>query len=130
MGHLLPEELKSFDAQLRLKRQTVLDAIRQRLHQPDAGGEMALANQYAAVREQAEADLMTDTDIGQLLIEVADLEATDEALARIAAGTYGSCSGCGGVIAARRLRAQPAAKMCLACQETFEKHRHVPMGKR
>nr|WP_308605865.1 TraR/DksA family transcriptional regulator [Massilia sp. DJPM01] len=87
---------------------------------------MALANPYADVREQAEADLLADTDIGQLRLELDDLQAIDEALARVAAGSYGTCTGCGGRIAVRRLRAQPAARMCLSCQEAFEQHRQTP----
>lgn len=126
MPHLTTDDLTHFDAQLRLRRQAVLGAIRVRLHQGEDSGEMALANQYAAVREQAEADLLADTDIGQLQIELADLQAIDEALARIGAGIYGACCSCGGRIAARRLRAQPAARMCLSCQERFEHLRQAP----
>ncbi|MDQ1831627.1 TraR/DksA family transcriptional regulator [Massilia scottii] len=126
MPHLSHDDIKQFDLQLRLGRQTLLGAIRNRLHQGDGPGEMALANPYADVREQAEADLLADTDIGQLQRELADLQAIDEALARLSAGSYGTCTGCGGRIAVRRLRAQPAARMCLSCQENFEQHRQAP----
>ncbi len=37
------------------------------------------------------------------------------ALARIAAGTYGTCTGCGATIARARLEAQPTAAHCIAC---------------
>lgn len=126
MPQLSTDDIKQFDAQLRLRRQALLDAIRNRLHRADGTGEMALANQYADVREQAEADLLADTDISQLQLELADLQAIDEALARVSAGSYGTCSSCGERIAMRRLRAQPAARMCLSCQETYEQHRQAP----
>lgn len=126
MPHLSTDDIKQFDAQLRLQRQALLGAIRNRLHQADGSGEMALANQYADVREQAEADLLADTDIGQLQLELADLQAVDDALARVSAGSYGTCASCGGRIAMRRLLAQPAARMCLSCQETFEQRRQAP----
>lgn len=126
MPHLSPDDIKQLDLQLRLRRQALLGAIRNRLHQGDGAGEMALANPYADVREQAEADLLADTDIGQLQLELADLHIVDEALARVSAGVYGVCTSCGGRIALRRLRAQPAARMCLSCQETFEQHRQAP----
>ena len=126
MPHLSTDDVKHFDAQLRLGRQSLLGAIRVRLHQDGGGGEMALANQYAAVREQAEADLLADTDIAQLEIELADLQAIDEALARVSAGSYGTCCRCGGRIATRRLRAQPAARLCLSCQERLEHDRQAP----
>ncbi len=126
MPNLSSDDIDQCAAQLRLQRQAVLGAIRRRLHQAEAPDELALANQYQAVREQAEADVLADTDIGQLQLELADLQDIDAALAHIAAGSYGLCSGCGLCIALRRLRAQPAARMCLACQERFEQHRQAP----
>ena len=53
------------------------------------------------------------------------LHAFDTALARIEAGTYGACIGCGGEIGTRRLVAFPWATLCLACQAKQEKQRKV-----
>ncbi|GIF37241.1 TraR/DksA family transcriptional regulator [Actinoplanes xinjiangensis] len=39
----------------------------------------------------------------------------DEALARMDAGTYGVCDGCGQGIAEQRLLARPFARTCLTC---------------
>src|SRR4051812_18490651 len=39
----------------------------------------------------------------------------DEALARLAAGTYGSCESCGRPIGPERLAARPSARTCIAC---------------
>jgi RNA polymerase-binding transcription factor DksA len=41
----------------------------------------------------------------------------ETALARLQAGTYGTCADCSGNISAPRLRALPTALMCRACQE-------------
>jgi len=123
VNHFSTDDIKQFADQLQRQRQAVLEAIRQRLHRADAPDELALFNYYTDVREQSEADLLTDTDIGQLQIELADLRDIDEALARIGAGTYGICIHCGASITARRLRAHPAARMCLGCQEILEQHR-------
>ncbi len=50
---------------------------------------------------------------------VADLKGVidqiDEALARIAAGTYGRCTGCGTDIPEERLELRPFASSCVAC---------------
>lgn len=43
------------------------------------------------------------------------LEELDAALARVAAGTYGSCERCGRSIPTERLRARPATTSCIAC---------------
>jgi DnaK suppressor protein len=39
----------------------------------------------------------------------------DAALERLAAGSYGTCTDCGAVIAAERLAARPAAATCISC---------------
>jgi DnaK suppressor protein len=47
----------------------------------------------------------------------ADLEALDEAAARLAAGTYGTCTRCGNPIAPERLEALPTATRCIKCAD-------------
>lgn len=39
----------------------------------------------------------------------------DEALEKIESGSYGKCENCNGDISIERLRAYPAAKMCINC---------------
>jgi len=39
----------------------------------------------------------------------------DAALARFAAGTYGTCEQCGATIPVERLEAQPATRTCVVC---------------
>lgn len=46
---------------------------------------------------------------------LAELRAIDAALARVAAGTFGTCVNCGDPIAAERLDAVPHAPRCQAC---------------
>jgi len=49
-----------------------------------------------------------------------ELEAVDDALDRIRAGTYGKCSRCGKAIKTERLEAIPFATLCVGCQRTEE----------
>ncbi len=44
-----------------------------------------------------------------------ELAEIDEALHRIASGTYGSCQACGGAIGRQRLRALPEIRLCVKC---------------
>lgn len=44
----------------------------------------------------------------------------EEALARIDAGTFGTCETCGGEISAERLRARPVTTLCIACKTVAE----------
>ena len=45
----------------------------------------------------------------------ARLAEVDAALARLDAGDYGTCVGCGGPVGEERLEARPAAARCIAC---------------
>ena len=44
-----------------------------------------------------------------------NLHAVEDALAKLEAGTYGSCEDCGASIALPRLEAVPAARFCITC---------------
>lgn len=57
----------------------------------------------------------------QIERDVAELRAIDAALARLEDGTYATCTRCGGDVGKARLRANPAAERCIACQTAFEK---------
>jgi RNA polymerase-binding transcription factor DksA len=59
--------------------------------------------------ERAQAQALLD----QAVAALADLDA---ALARRAAGTYGTCIACGQPIAPERLEARPGASRCIACE--------------
>ena len=43
------------------------------------------------------------------------LSEIDAALARLDAGSYGTCERCGGAIADARLAARPEARLCIGC---------------
>ncbi|MFI7345978.1 TraR/DksA C4-type zinc finger protein [Streptomyces sp. NPDC049936] len=44
------------------------------------------------------------------------LKEIDEAFARVEAGTYGSCTGCGRPVAEERLEILPYTRYCVACR--------------
>jgi RNA polymerase-binding transcription factor len=48
------------------------------------------------------------------------LDEVAAALGRLGSGAYGICGSCGKAIPLPRLRAMPAARFCLACQEAEE----------
>ena len=73
-------------------------------HQPGAPGEDVNTELATAVLSRLE---------GQ---EKHELDEIDAAQARIAAGTFGVCEGCGKPIPLARLRAMPTARSCVPCQ--------------
>jgi DnaK suppressor protein len=49
-----------------------------------------------------------------------ELDEIEDALTRLENGTFGICQNCDGAIPLARLRAMPAARHCLDCQEKLE----------
>ncbi len=74
---------------------------------------------------QSRAQIRTErqTEFAMNEHETAELGDIDAALERIQAGTYGTCTDCGAVIAPARLNAYPTAKRCIDCQALVEHHR-------
>jgi RNA polymerase-binding protein DksA len=52
--------------------------------------------------------------------ELQEIRQIQEALRRIADGTYGTCANCGEAIAPKRLEALPTAVTCIACASKGE----------
>lgn len=73
-------------------------------HQPGAPGEDVSTELATAVLSRLE---------GQ---EKHELDEIDAAQARLAAGTFGVCEGCGTPIPLTRLRALPTVRHCVPCQ--------------
>jgi len=85
--------------------------------QSEASGENVyrdhMADQGSATFER-ELDMTFEENERDLLEEVRT------ALARIDAGTYGTCARCGAEIPAARLEAVPTASLCITCKEAEE----------
>jgi DnaK suppressor protein len=64
--------------------------------------------------ERAQAQALLDQAVAQV-------DRIDAALARMAAGTYGRCTDCGGPIGEERLRARPATARCIRCERAYRR---------
>ena len=89
-------------------------------------GKIGRAEAAAEAREHqsddwAQADAERDLAFALEERESAELVSIDEALKRIADGSYGLCVDCGASIATARLHASPTALRCVGCQEKAEK---------
>src|SRR3990167_18959 len=110
----------TYATQLQQMRTEVLAQLR-----AQRGGKVGRAESAAEARESASDDRATaetERDLAFALEEreSAELVAIDDALKRIADGSYGLCIDCGVAIAAARLHANPTALRCVACQEKAE----------
>lgn len=79
-----------------------------------------LAGAITDAGEESVAHLLVDVNLAEITRDVEELRGLEAALARIGAGTYGSCDECGAEIDARRLTIMPAAARCVACQTKLE----------
>lgn len=82
---------------------------------PDAGDESLAA-------------LIQDLDQADLGRDLEELRGIERARARIADGSYGTCTDCGMDIEYERLRVNPSASRCIHCQRLFEKDNGRPGG--
>lgn len=73
--------------------------------------------------DQPEYRTAQSVSLGKMRHLTEALRTVEAAISRAAAGAYGLCSDCGKRIPAARLRANPAATRCVACQERAEKRR-------
>jgi DnaK suppressor protein len=110
----------TFTQQLQQMRSDVLAQLR-----AQRGGKIGRAEAAADARANESDDWATADAERYLAIaleerESAELIAIDEALKRIADGSYGLCTDCGTNIATARLHASPTALRCVGCQEKTE----------
>jgi len=85
----------------------------------DAGG----MNTGGDFGDQAFASSESSLDFAEAGRDLDELRAIDSALRAIADGTYGMCASCGEEIDAQRLKVQPLAVRCVACQQLAERKR-------
>ena len=100
-------------------------SLREEIHASDASALDQVLDTEAAHdvtdRKDAAGRLQaTDLQAAEVQRDVAELSQVEAALQRLHAGTYGDCIDCGNVIAPARLRVQPAALRCAACQVAAE----------
>jgi RNA polymerase-binding transcription factor len=79
-----------------------------------APGQMTYGSQAAAATQVFE----QQRDLALRDRAIQQLELVEAALARIEAGTFGTCTNCGKPIAPERLEALPWAAWCIDCQRT------------
>jgi len=116
-----------FSALLQAQRKQLLGELRARIAASGEG--LGFANQSKITDDDALADAAAEMDVSMVMRESRVLQTIEAALARIADGSYGICTDCGGEIGRARLKAYPTAERCLPCQEKEEHLRgqvHTP----
>jgi DnaK suppressor protein len=103
------------------RRDALTDEIRRDLERARAEPYAAVAGATPDSGDEAAADLIADVGEAEVTRDLGELRGLEGALKRLTDGTYGLCADCGEEIPFARLRAQPYAVRCLACQERRER---------
>jgi len=120
---LTAEQIDELRGAMRQRRELLRDEVLSQLQQLDEGPMTELAGQVHDSGEESIADLLADLSIKGLEQANKEIILIENALLRIARGTYGYCVDCEDEIAVERLKANPAAERCVPCQEKFEDNR-------
>ena len=83
----------------------------------------AIAGQVHDAGDESIAELVTSLSVTIIENETREIRDIEAALGRVQDNSYGICIDCAKPIAPQRLRANPAAKRCIACQERHEDRR-------
>jgi DnaK suppressor protein len=108
-------DYRSLRDQLTSTRKALSERIEQR--RAEIAVENVPDDEGARAVERASRDFAAS----RMELEMATLAEVESSLRRIAAGKYGVCSTCGGVISAARLEALPWTRICVACASGCEK---------
>jgi RNA polymerase-binding transcription factor DksA len=116
-------------------RHRILDRRRQLAAELRSDASRARDEQYGELAgathdtgDESVADLLADLGQAELNRDLAELRDLELARLRLAGGSYGICTDCGAQIGYERLRANPAAVRCVACQRVHEKTYATPGG--
>lgn len=121
MQGLSADQLANLKNALQERRSQLQDEIREQLIRSDEAHYADLAERVHDVAEESVADLLADFSIAIIDRQLRELKEVEEALKRIAMGSYGECVDCGEEIGYQRLNVYPTAKRCVSCQEHYEK---------
>ena len=122
---LTASQRSELDAALRARQRELRADVAAKLKTQDDPRLVGLRNRMEDTDDWAAADAMAAHDIALVSRDLAELANVEQALARVADGSYGECVDCAAPIPFARLAAYPAARRCVACQETAERRERV-----
>ena len=102
------------------RRRAIMDGVLQGIRQASEDSSLARAGDVRDTGDEGEAMLQDAVRFTLITMKTELASRIDEALARLAEGSYGACDDCGEDIAESRLRAMPFAVRCRRCEESRE----------
>ena len=118
---LTPEQTQELQRTVEQRRAALLAEVSRDLGRFREDRLNDLAGPVGDPGDESVAILIAELDQADTTRDISELRMLDAARKRMADGSYGLCSNCGQEIGYARLRANPAAERCIACQTQFEK---------
>lgn len=116
MSVLTKKELQTLEKRLQEEYQRLLEEVRDELERSGEQQYVELAGRVTDPGDESVADMLADLNAAMIDRHVRELRELEAAKTRLAQGTYGVCVDCGAPVGYERLKANPAAARCLACQ--------------
>lgn len=123
---LTHEQFGELEGILRQRLREVRDRVAEELRRSDNEHYIELAERVHDSGEQSVADLLADVNLLVIDQHIQEIREINAALGRISDEIYGVCVDCGTDINYERLKVQPTAKRCHACQVRHEQSHVQP----
>lgn len=114
------ERIHALKQQLIQRRGQLAEELHQRMTSTQDKDYAALVGQVRDAGDESVVELLGSLSAITTEMEMAEFQAIEAALQRMTRGVYGQCTGCGAVVAAERLQANPSADRCITCQQKLE----------
>ncbi|MBE0625862.1 MAG: TraR/DksA family transcriptional regulator [Burkholderiales bacterium] len=118
------KQFSEFSALLQAQRELLLEEVRAKIAASEDS--LGFVNQSKITDDEGLADAAAEMEVAMVIRESQELQEVEAALARVHDGSYGSCVDCGEQVGQARLKAYPAARRCLPCQEKYERTQGQP----
>lgn len=118
---LTPKQLQELQALMKTRHAELSAEIRTEVARARDESFGELAGPVTDLADEAAADLLSDIDNAEVTRDLHEVREILAAQERIAEGSYGACTDCGADIDFARLRVNPTATRCIACQRVHEK---------
>jgi DnaK suppressor protein len=102
------------------KKETILKEVKEEIAKYISGENKQLVDTANDDGDWAQVDISEDLSLQRLSTHRKLMYNIDEAIRKIAEGTYGICEECGEEISEKRLLVLPTATLCVDCQENKE----------
>jgi DnaK suppressor protein len=128
MSKLTRDQVVEFERMLRERERVLRAEIRETLLRSENEQHKDLAGMVSDIGDESVANMLADLDIAAVDRDVGELREVESALARLGRNEFGPCVDCGDDIDHARLKVNPAAARCIACQSRHERAsaRHTP----